>query len=32
VSLHFYHNLAFVQKGENDEPSNLFNLDGTPKS
>ena len=31
VSLHFYHNLAFVHKGENDEPSNMFNFDGTPK-
>jgi hypothetical protein len=32
VSLHFYHNLAFVHKGENDEPSNMFNFDGTPKA
>lgn len=23
VSMHFYHNLVFVQKGLNDEPSNL---------
>ena len=24
VALHFYHNLVFIQKGRNDEPSNVF--------
>jgi cephalosporin hydroxylase len=26
VAMHFYHNLVFVQKGLNDEPSNMHNL------
>jgi demethylmacrocin O-methyltransferase len=27
VGMHFYHNLAFIQKGVNDEPSNILDRD-----